>query len=168
MSSRLFVAISIWRYRGSMADEHTPLPLDQQLCYALYAASMAVTRAYKPMLDALGLTYPQYLVLLVLWDADAAVGAGAIAERLALEPSTITPLLKRLEAAGLVRRTRGGGDERRVAVSLTDAGRALRTRCTCLGESLVERAAMPLGELATLHTLATKLRRAVSTVTKTD
>lgn len=149
-----------------MSDDAVPLPLDQQLCYALYAASMAVTRAYKPTLDALGLTYPQYLVLLVLWDADAAVGAGAIAERLALEPSTITPLLKRLEAAGLVTRTRGGADERRVAVSLTDAGRALRTRCTCLGEALVARADMPLADLAQLHALATRLRHAVSTATK--
>lgn len=138
-----------------------PLPLDDQLCYALYAASMAVTRAYKPMLDALGLTYPQYLVLLALWDEDG-LGVGAIAERLALEPSTVTPLVKRMEANGLVARTRAADDERRVHVHLTDSGRAIRARCTCLGEDLVARSGMTLVELAALHAGATKLRRALA------
>lgn len=138
-----------------------PLPLDAQLCYALYAASMAVTRAYKPMLDALGLTYPQYLVLLALWEQDG-LGVGAIAERLALEPSTITPLVKRLEANGMVERHRAPDDERRVHVSLTDAGRAMRARCTCLGETLVSRSDMELAELGALHAGATKLRRALA------
>jgi DNA-binding MarR family transcriptional regulator len=139
----------------------TPLPLDQQLCYALYSASMAVTRTYKPVLDALGLTYPQYLILLALWDEDG-LGVGVIAERLALEPSTVTPLVKRLEAAGFVTRLRDTADERRVHVRLTEAGRAMRERCTCVGEALVEKAGMPLDELAALHAGATKLRRALS------
>lgn len=139
----------------------TPLPLDQQLCYALYSASIAVTRTYKPVLDTLGLTYPQYLVLLTLWDQDG-LANGAIAERLALEPSTVTPLVKRLEAAGLVRRQRDASDERRVHVHLTEAGRAMRERCTCVGEALVARAGLPLEELARLHAGATRLREALS------
>lgn len=147
----------------------TPLPLDQQLCYALYSASIAVTRTYKPVLDSLGLTYPQYLVLLALWDEDGpdqeGLGVGAIAERLTLEPSTVTPLVKRLEAAGLVTRLRDTADERRVFVRLTDAGRDLRERCTCVGEALIERAGMPLSELAALHAGATKLRDALARVT---
>lgn len=138
-----------------------PLPLDQQLCFALYSASMAVTRTYKPVLDALGLTYPQYLVLLALWDEDG-LTVGAIAERLSLEPSTVTPLVKRIEAAGYVTRIRDSADERRVFVRLTTAGRALRERCTCIGEALVEKAGLPLGELAALHAGATKLRDALA------
>ena len=82
-----------------------PVPLNDQLCYAIYSAGMAIQRLYKPMLDELGLTYPQYLVLNVLWQEDEQT-VGGIAEKLALESSTLTPLLKRLEAAGLVRRTR--------------------------------------------------------------
>ena len=141
-----------------------PLPLDQQLCYALYSASMAVTRTYKPVLDSLGLTYPQYLILLALWDEDG-LGVGALAERLALEPSTVTPLVKRLEAAGLVRRQRDTADERRVYVHLTADGVAMRARCTCVGETLVARAGMPLEELAALHAGATRLRQALSGAT---
>lgn len=139
----------------------TPLPLDQQLCYALYSASMAVTRTYKPVLDRLGLTYPQYLVLLALWDQDG-LANGAIADRLALEPSTVTPLVKRLEAAGLVGRRRDAADERRVHVHLTEAGKAMRARCTCVGEALVARAQMPLEDLAALHAGATRLRDALA------
>jgi MarR family transcriptional regulator, organic hydroperoxide resistance regulator len=138
-----------------------PLPLERQLCYSLYAASMAVTRTYKPMLDALGLTYPQYLILLALWDEDG-LGIGTIAERLALESSTVTPLVKRLEAAGLVARQRDTADERRVHVRLTKAGVAMRARCTCLGETLVAKAGLPLEELAALHAGATRLRQALS------
>ncbi|EFG9153184.1 MarR family transcriptional regulator, partial [Escherichia coli] len=87
-----------------------PFTLDDQLCFTLYSTSMAITRVYKPMLDRLGLTYPQYLVLHVLWDEDGRT-IGAIAERLALESSTVTPLVKRLEAAGLVQRQRDARDE---------------------------------------------------------
>ena len=115
--------------------------LDDQLCFALYAASMAVGRAYKPMLDALGITYPQYLVLHALWEEDART-VGAIAERLALESSTVTPLVKRLEAAGHVTRQRDPRDERQVRVTLTDSGRTLREQCGCLGETLVARSGM--------------------------
>jgi DNA-binding MarR family transcriptional regulator len=115
-----------------------PLPLDHQLCFSLYAANMAVGRTYKPMLDALGLTYPQYLVLLSLWEQDG------------LDSSTVTPLVKRLEAAGLVKRTRNPSDERQVVVRLTDEGRAIRERCGCLGEALFEQSGMSLSDLVDL------------------
>ena len=106
------------------------LALDHQLCFKLYAASRAVTRAYKPMLDQLGLTYPQYLAMLVLWEwQDAAPEqptVKALGERLALDSGTLTPLLKRLEQSDLVQRRRSARDEREMHLSLTPAGTALR------------------------------------------
>src|ERR1700756_4474597 len=106
------------------------LALDDQLCFKLYAASRGVTRAYKPMLDQLGLTYPQYLVMLVLWEWQAAAVSQptvkALGERLMLDSGTLTPLLKRLEQLALVRRQRSAQDEREVHLSLTDEGRHLR------------------------------------------
>ena len=101
------------------------LLLDHQLCFALYSASLAMTKVYKPLLDALGLTYPQYLVLLVLWQQDDRP-VSQIGERLFLDSGTLTPLLKRLEAAGWLQRTRDSADERRVRITLTPAGRALQ------------------------------------------
>ena len=138
----------------------TVLPLDDQLCYALYAASMAVQRAYKPLLDALGITYPQYLVLHTLWERDGR-SIGEIAERLALESSTVTPLMKRLEVAGFVTRTRDADDERRVAVRLTDRGRDLREECGCLAETLIARTGMELADLGDLNVRVRRLREAV-------
>jgi MarR family transcriptional regulator, organic hydroperoxide resistance regulator len=102
------------------------LRLDQQLCFALYAAHRAVTVRYRPLLDRLGLTYPQYLVMLVLWEGDGVV-VRELGERLQLDSGTLSPLLKRLEAAGLVVRRRRGEDERSVIISLTERGDALRT-----------------------------------------
>src|ERR1700761_8697293 len=110
------------------------LPLEDHLCFSLYATSMAINRIYKPLLDRLGITYPQYLVLSTLWEQDGRT-VGAIAERLSLESSTITPLVKRLEAASLVTRAREADDERRVLVSLTRSGRALKKDSRCLGEA---------------------------------
>ncbi|MBF6027046.1 MarR family transcriptional regulator [Pseudomonas sp. P115] len=118
------------------------LALDNQLCFKLYAASRAVTRAYKPMLDQLGLTYPQYLVMLVLWEwhdeSPAHPTVKALGERLMLDSGTLTPLLKRLEQLELVRRRRSAKDEREVHLSLSEAGvqlrdqtRALKTRLLC-------------------------------------
>jgi len=135
--------------------------LDDQLCFALYAASMAVGRAYKPMLDALGITYPQYLVLHALWEEDART-VGAIAERLALESSTVTPLVKRLEAAGHVTRQRDPRDERQVRVTLTDSGRTLREQCGCLGETLVARSGMSLAQIDALNGQVSALRAALA------
>jgi DNA-binding MarR family transcriptional regulator len=109
----------------------TPIPqleLDNQLCFALYRASRAVTRAYGPLLAELGLTYPQYVTMLVLWQADGPVSVGDLGDRLHLDSGTLTPLLKRLEHLGLVGRERDPADERRVLVTTTEAGAALRTR----------------------------------------
>lgn len=101
--------------------------LSNQLCFAIYSASHAFSRAYRPLLDPLGLTYPQYLVMLILWEADGRT-VGGIGERLGLDSNTLTPLIKRLEAAGHVRRTRDADDQRVVRVQLTQAGRALREK----------------------------------------
>lgn len=110
-------------------DRLPPLPqtLDEQLCFALYATSHAMTKAYKPLLDKLSLTYPQYLAMLVLWERDD-MAVKDIAARLDLDPATVTPLLKRLEALGYVERVRSAADERVVNVRVTSAGRALKDR----------------------------------------
>lgn len=125
-------------------------PLDRQICFTLYATTLAITRAYKPLLDELGLTYPQYLVLSALGEGGT-VTIGAIADRLSLESSTVTPLVKRLEAAGLVGRRRGLQDERKVEVTMTLAGAALLERSGCLGDLLVERSGMDGQALETLN-----------------
>ena len=137
-----------------MAD--APL-LDEHLCFALYGASMAVGRLYKPMLDAMGLTYPQYLVLAALREEDGQT-IGALAGRLALESSTVTPLVQRLESAGFVERRRGTQDERQVLVSLTPAGRDLHARSACLGERLVAVSGGDRAALQALNREVTRLR----------
>lgn len=137
-----------------------PLPLDSQICFTLYATSMAVTRTYKPMLDAMGITYPQYLVLSVLGEDDG-MTIGAIAGRLALESSTVTPPVKRLEQAGLVTRQRSQVDERQVQVRLTQAGRALLDRSNCLGETLAARSGMASEQLDALNRQIQTLREAL-------
>ena len=110
--------------------------LDDQLCFALYAASRAVTARYRPMLEAIGLTYPQYLVMMLLWEQDNQT-VGQLGSRLALDSGTLSPLLKRLTAAGLVTRHRRVEDERSVSIALTDAGRALRDRAFSISESMI-------------------------------
>ncbi|MET4697580.1 DNA-binding MarR family transcriptional regulator [Constrictibacter sp. MBR-5] len=137
-----------------------PLPLDDQLCWAVYSTGIAIQRVYKPLLDRLGLTYPQYLVLNVLWRNDGQT-VGGIAEALALESSTLTPLLKRLEAAGHVRRTRNPANERQVVVTLTDQGRALRAQAGCLGQALVAASAQSPTDLARLNAEVRQLRDAL-------
>jgi len=137
------------------------LTLEDQLCFSLYATSMAINRIYKPLLDELGITYPQYLVLSVLWEEDGRT-VGAIAERLSLESSTITPLLKRLEAGSLITRSRQADDERRVSVWLTDRGRALKQDSRCLGETLFARAGLPAEELVALNRQIQRLRAAIT------
>ncbi|WP_420101460.1 MarR family winged helix-turn-helix transcriptional regulator [Bosea sp. (in: a-proteobacteria)] len=107
----------------SAADQHD-VKLDDLLCFAVYSASHAFNRLYKPLLDELGLTYPQYLVMVTLWERDDRT-VGEIGERLFLESNTLTPLLKRMEAAGLVSRSRDPADERQVRLQLTHEGRAL-------------------------------------------
>ena len=145
-----------------MDDERTgPLPLDDQLCYAVYSAGMAIQRTYKPLLDELGVTYPQYLVLNVLWREDKQT-VGGIAEELALESSTLTPLLKRLETAGLVRRTRNPDDERQVIIALTAEGRALRARGGCLADALLAASGMSGAELGEINRQLKRLRDAIA------
>jgi len=144
-------------------DPTLPIPLghkptlDQLLCFSLYGASMAINRVYKPLLDDLGLTYPQYLVLNVLWERDAET-IGGIAERLALESSTITPLVKRLEQAGLVERRRNPADERQVFVTATPAGRDMQDRTGCLGQELFAAAGQPVDKLIALTRQVQALR----------
>ena len=137
------------------------LPLDNQLCFSIYGASLAINRAYKPMLDALGVTYPQYLVLSALWEADGQT-IGAIAERLSLEPSTITPLVKRLELAGLVGRQRNPADERQVHVQLTPRGRALRADTACLTDTLLRRSGLTVDQIVALNRQVRSLRDALA------
>lgn len=137
-----------------------PVPMDEQLCFTVYSTGMAIQRAYKPLLDALGVTYPQYLVLNVLWRQDGQT-VGDIAGELALEPSTITPLLKRLESAELVRRARNPANERQVVVTLTPDGVALRDRAGCLGEALVDASGQTASELGALNLQLKALRDAV-------
>ncbi|NEK86090.1 MarR family transcriptional regulator [Blastococcus saxobsidens] len=110
--------------------------LDDQLCFALYAASRAVTARYRPMLDAIGLTYPQHLVMLLLWETDNQT-VGQLGNRLALDSGTLSPLLKRLTAAGLVSRKRRVEDERSVSIGLTDAGRALQDKAIAISEEMI-------------------------------
>ncbi|KQZ17523.1 MarR family winged helix-turn-helix transcriptional regulator [Caulobacter sp. Root1472] len=126
------------------------LRLDRQLCFALYGAANRVTRLYRPMLEALGLTYPQYLAMLVLWEASPRT-VGALGEALDLESSTLTPLLKRLEAQGLVARTRDPEDERRVVVTLTETGAALRDKARAVPEQLFCKLNLQLDELGDLR-----------------
>jgi DNA-binding MarR family transcriptional regulator len=125
------------------------LALDRQLCFALYAASLAMTKRYKPLLEPLGLTYPQYLVLLALWERDGAT-VGALGERLCLDSGTLTPLLKRLEAAGHVRRARDADDERRVRVHLSPSGRALRARAKEVPRALARASGCSTAEIAAI------------------
>jgi MarR family transcriptional regulator, organic hydroperoxide resistance regulator len=141
-------------------SQNDPPPLRDQLCYAIYSAGMAIQRAYKPLLDALGLTYPQYLVLNILWSQDEQT-VGAIAKALALESSTLTPLLKRLEAAGLLRRTRNQSNERQVVIALTDEGRALQHKAGCLGDTLLATSTQTPKELAALNQDVRRLRNAI-------
>ncbi|MFD1333109.1 MarR family winged helix-turn-helix transcriptional regulator [Methylopila musalis] len=114
-----------------------PPRLDQMLCFALYSATGALNRAYKPALEALGLTYPQYVTLVALWERDGRT-VGQLGEALFLESNTLTPLLKRMEAAGLVRRARDPADERQVRVVLTEDGRAMQARAADLPRHMLK------------------------------
>jgi DNA-binding MarR family transcriptional regulator len=137
-----------------------PVPLEDQLCFSIYSAEIAIQRAYKPLLDGLRLTYPQYLVLNVLWREDAQT-VGGIAQQLALESSTLTPLLKRMEAAGLLRRTRNPENERQVIIALTSEGDSLRFRAGCLNDNLLLASGQTPGHLAELNRLVRQLRDAI-------
>jgi DNA-binding MarR family transcriptional regulator len=133
------------------------LQLDNQLCFAVYSASLAMTKLYKPLLEKLRLTYPQYLVMLVLWERDGLM-VSELGERLFLDSGTLTPLLKRLEANGLVARIRDVGDERRVHVNLTAAGRKLKARAASVPACLLASSQCSLNELLALTQQMQNLR----------
>lgn len=129
--------------QGEDSDKY--LRLDNQLCFPLYAASRLVTRLYKPLLEPLGLTYPQYIVLLILWE-DAPCTVSHIGQRAQLATNTVTPLLKRLELMDVIERTRNLDDERVVNISLTRKGKRLKQKCACIPEKMFESAGYPLEE----------------------
>ncbi len=124
--------------------------LERFLCFAIYSAGHAFNRVYKPLLDRLGLTYPQYLVMTALWEQDGQT-VGQIGATLRLESSTLTPLLKRLEASGLLRRTRDAADERQVRISLTDQGRALQTSAQDVPDCVLAATGLDLEAMAKLQ-----------------
>jgi DNA-binding MarR family transcriptional regulator len=133
------------------------LRLDNQICFAVYSAAHAFNRVYKPLLDRLGLTYPQYLVMLSLWERDG-VPVKDIGERLFLDSGTLTPLLKRLEAAGLVKRTRSTEDERQVLIALTPQGQALKEKARNVPQSILEASDCSVTELVALKSEIVSLR----------
>ena len=153
----------------SAAEAAAWLQLDRQLCFALYSSSLAMTRLYKPLLEPLGLTYPQYLVLLVLWEQDEQT-VGALGDKLFLDSGTLTPLLKRMEAAGWLSRQRSISDERQVLVRLTDTGRQLRDQACPLPPQLMTATGCAAAELQdlthSLQALRGRLRAAVDAGTR--
>jgi MarR family transcriptional regulator, organic hydroperoxide resistance regulator len=146
-------------YVYAVAQPET-LRLENQLCFALHAASRAMTRAYAPALDPLGLTYPQYVVLLALWERDG-VAVNEVGERLSLDSGTLSPLLRRMERDGLVTRARSPRDERQVNVSLTARGRRLLTRAAAIRSSVLCRADLTNAEGAALLATLRRLHRAL-------
>ncbi|MEV0682580.1 MarR family transcriptional regulator [Nocardia sp. NPDC050378] len=132
------------------------LTLDEQLCFPLYAASRAMTAVYRPKLEQLGLTYPQYLVMLALWERDGR-SVGELGRALDLDSGTLSPLLKRLETTGFVQRRRAADDERRVDIVLTDHGRAVRARACAIPTEMAQAAGLTGDEAAALRTLLRKL-----------
>jgi DNA-binding MarR family transcriptional regulator len=134
-----------------------PLALDNQLCFALYSASLAMTKTYKPFLDKLGLTYPQYLVMLVLWQQDDIL-VKTIGERLFLDSGTLTPLLKRLESVSLITRTRDEADERQVRINLTKEGRALKKKAQSIPHQMLCASGQTLQVLESLRSQLKAIR----------
>ncbi|HXE21780.1 MAG TPA: MarR family transcriptional regulator [Rhodoferax sp.] len=139
-------------------DPDQALLLDNQLCFALYSTSLAMTKLYKPLLDELGLTYPQYLAMLVLWEQDG-LTVSELGERLYLDSGTLTPLLKRLEAAGLIARLRAVEDERRVHLTLTAAGRRLRSRAAKIPGCILDASQCSISDLVSLTKQVQALRQ---------
>ncbi|GAA0802876.1 MarR family winged helix-turn-helix transcriptional regulator [Spirilliplanes yamanashiensis] len=133
-----------------------PLALEEQVCFALSVAARGVVAVYRPLLEPMGLTHPQYLVMLALWQ-HAPLSVRHLSRLLQLDPGTLSPLLKRLEAIGYLRRERDPADERSLAVTLTDAGRRLRADAEKIPPAVVERLGMPVEELRTLHAALTRV-----------
>lgn len=139
------------------APSFDPLALENQFCFALYSASLAMTKTYKPFLDKLGLTYPQYLVMLVLWQQDDVL-VKTIGEKLFLDSGTLTPLLKRLEASSLIQRTRDEADERQVRITLTKEGRALKKKAQCIPHDVLCASGLSHEALQNLRTQLSAIR----------
>ena len=142
----------------SLKPDNEALRLDNQLCFALYSASLAMTKMYKPMLEAIRLTYPQYLAMLVLWEEDG-LTVSEIGERLLLDSGTLTPLLKRMEATGLLVRLRDTEDERRVRVKLTAAGNSLRVQAAEIPSCVRDITGCSVSELHSLSQSIKKFRQ---------
>src|SRR5215475_8651621 len=146
-------------WRMTMSDQLTvtdPLALERQVCFALSVASRNVVALYRPVLEPMGLTHPQYLVMLALW-GESPLSVKEISGLLQLDPGTLSPLLKRLEVAGYVRRERDPEDERQLAVTLTEAGIALRAQAELIPAAMVRRLDMPVAELEHLHEILTRV-----------
>ncbi|MCP3804042.1 MarR family winged helix-turn-helix transcriptional regulator [Allokutzneria sp. A3M-2-11 16] len=144
-----------------MTQQTDPLELERQVCFALSVASRSVVAIYRPLLEPMGLTHPQYLVMLALWQ-HAPLSVKDLSGMLQLDPGTLSPLLKRLEAGGLVRRERDSRDERSLAVTLTAAGRELRAEAEKIPPAVVARLGMPVEELESLHEALTRVIAAAS------
>ncbi|MFE9744412.1 MarR family winged helix-turn-helix transcriptional regulator [Saccharothrix saharensis] len=140
----------------SAQNVEDPLALERQVCFALSIASRNVVAVYRPLLEPMGLTHPQYLVMLALWGR-APLSVKELSRLLALEPATLSPLLKRLEAIGYVTRSRDAADERQLAVALTEEGAALREQALAIPPAVVERLGMSLDELRDLHAVLTRV-----------
>ncbi len=134
-----------------------PLDIDQQLCFAVYSTMLGLNKVYRDLLKDLGITYPQYLVLLVLWERDG-LTVGEISERVFLDSPTLTPLLKRLEAAGLLTRTRSAQDERQVLIALTEEGRAMQQRAAHLPQCVADASDTEMSEIIELRDRLLALR----------
>ena len=145
---------------NSAAISETSFAPEDLLCFAIYSAGHAFNRVYKPLLDKIGLTYPQYLVMVSLWAKDDQT-VGDLGQILFLESSTLTPLLKRLEASGYITRSRDLSDERQVRVCLTRAGRALHTKAGDISRCILEATGLPLGDLHKLQSQISMLRQSL-------
>ncbi|PWC85732.1 MarR family transcriptional regulator [Azospirillum sp. TSH100] len=139
------------------ADKDDPLLLSNQACFALYSANLAMSRIYRPMLEKLGLTYPQYLIMLLLWEEDGQ-SMKLLGERLGLDSGTLTPLLKRMEGQALLKRSRDPQDERLVRICLTADGAALRAQAECLPTRIAAAAGWSAAELTSLRETVLRLR----------
>ncbi|KQP55764.1 MarR family winged helix-turn-helix transcriptional regulator [Agreia sp. Leaf283] len=139
-----------------MTDDVDVLALENQVCFALAVASRSVIALYRPVLEPLGLTHPQYLVMLALWQQDPR-SVKDLGAALQLEPATLSPLLKRLEASGLIDRRRSATDERRLDVTLTPQGRELRSRAESIPQTMIEQLGMPVSELQAMQASLTAI-----------
>lgn len=150
---------------GDLGDIDDPLALEQQVCFALSVAARGVVAVYRPLLEPMGLTHPQYLVMLALWQ-HAPLSVRELSRLLQLDPGTLSPLLKRLEAIGYLRRQRDPADERSLAVTLTERGRALRAEAERIPPAIVERLGLPVAELKRLHGTLTEVIEAARQASK--